>query len=144
MPRSPRPSTRLDWLRHAETALAATVLVGTWLNVGVALRNYPTWLYVGDVTLPFSVLPPAALAVAVLAAVGVAHRRDRPLGRHRAAMAALAGLTVLAAAYAVVNLNLAEPGVFVAGVFPMFLGLLLAVAVLAGRGVAAVRRRSAA
>lgn len=143
MPRSPRPSTRLDWLRHAETVLAATVLVGTWLDVGVAPRSYPTWLYVGDVTLPFSVLPPTALAVVVLAAVGVAHRRDRSLGRRCTAMVALAGLTVLTAAYAVVNLNVAQPGLFVAGVFPMFLGVVLALVVLAGRGVALVRRRAA-
>ncbi len=143
MSRSPRPVTRLDWLRRAEVALAVAVLVTTWLDVGVALRSYPTWVYVGDVTLPFAVLLPAAFALVALAAVGAAGHAAS-LGRRRVAEGVLAGLTLFTAVFAVYNLNAAEPGVYVAGVFPMFLAVVLALVVLVGRGVTAVRRLSVA
>ncbi len=98
-----------------------------WIDVWIDARWYPSWLYLGSVTLSVTEVP--AVTFALLVGVRLRHRREAAAGWSRLdwVAAALVGLTLLAAVYAAASLNLGQPGVYVAGVLPVAVALLLGV-----------------
>jgi heme A synthase len=88
-------------------------------------------------------LPAAAFGAVVALGVAFAWVREGRPGRGRLAVGGLAALVVLTAVWAAATLNLGSSGLYVAGVLPMALGLLLAVVVLARETRAALAGGSA-
>lgn len=121
-------------VRHTvETLLAGAVPITTWATVA-SEPWYPTWLTLGPVTVGWESIPPACLAVAVLAVTAREWRDERPhVGQ--LALAGLAAVVFVSAAWAAATLTFGTPGLYVAGLFPMVTGNLLAVAVLLRRVV---------
>jgi hypothetical protein len=136
------PSTRTA-LRRLELPLALAAPLLTWVAVGLNPQWYPTWLVFGPVTLSVAELPAAAFGAVVALGVAFAWVREGRPGRGRLAVGGLAALVVLTAVWAAATLNLGSSGLYVAGVLPMALGLLLAVVVLARETRAALAGGSA-
>lgn len=139
---SDRPDPHVPRFRIVETIVAVGVLLSTWEAVDDVLGAYPTWLYLGDVTIPTFVVAPTALALVVVGELLVLRRLHGGFRRPEFALGALASVTILAVTYAVLDLNLTAPGLFWAGFFPLVSGFLLAIGVLLSRGIALVRRRA--
>lgn len=128
-------------LRIIELLLAVGVVLGTWIEVDSVVTFYPTWIYLGDVTVPTFVVLPTVLAIALIGELLVVHGRSGPeLSLAHLIRGGLAIATLLTVVFAVVNLHLAQPGVFFAGFLPLFAGVVLAVSVLLSQGTSFARR----
>jgi MFS superfamily sulfate permease-like transporter len=125
-------------LRRLELLLALAAPLLTWVAVGLNPQWYPTWLVLGPVTLGAAELPATAFGLVVALTVLVTWRETGRPRRTRLATGALAALVVLTAVWAAATLNLGSSGLYVAGVLPMGLGLLLALVVLAREARAAL------
>jgi hypothetical protein len=125
-----------------ETVAAVLLVVLLWVDMGLSPQWYPTWWYLGPVTIAWTVLPPLGFALVILGGVVGRHRRVGRLSTAGWVMGSLAALTVLAAGFALYDLNVAEPGLFVSGLFPAVLAFLLALSVLAMRVRDWLRTRS--
>ncbi|GGN86571.1 MULTISPECIES: hypothetical protein [Haloarcula] len=125
-------------LRGLVPALAVVTALVYVAEFVIPVAAYPTWLYVGPLTLPTVALSPTALAVAVLVNRGRRFRAG-PFGVGDAAIVVLAALTLLAGVYAVADLNLSSGGVFFSGVWVVVVGAVLTAAVLVGAGRSLLR-----
>jgi TRAP-type C4-dicarboxylate transport system permease large subunit len=102
-----------------------------WVDIGLSPQWYPTWWYLGPVTIAWTVIPPLGFALVIIGGVVGRQRHVDRLSTAEWVKGFLAGLTVLAAVFALYDLNVAEPGLFVSGLFPVVLAFLLALFVLA-------------
>lgn len=116
--------------RHAiETAAAVLVPLATWAVV-TSVSWYSTWVYLGPVTIGAESVPPAVLAVTVVAVTAWEWRGSSSLSVSRLGLGGLAVVVFSTAVWAVATLSFTTPGLYVAGVFPMALGNLLAMLVM--------------
>lgn len=129
-------------LAGLEPIAAVLVLAYLWIDIWVGVMWLPTWLPLGPVTLPWSVLPPMALGTVVLWGFALTVRSPQGYSRLDLGLGVLGGLTILGGVYAIVNLNVAEPGVFFAGMIPVGFGFLLAVALLIVTGLRYLAKRT--
>lgn len=132
MARPDQSDRPLTWL---EPVLAVLVLAYLWLDVWVGVRWLPTWAYLGPVTLPWTVLPPMVLGAVTMWRLARRTGTQSGRSRWRLGIGVLAALTLLGGLYAIVNLNVAKPGVFFASILPIAFGFLLSVAVLLDAGI---------
>lgn len=130
---------RASGLRRASVALALVVLATLWIEVDSVVDWYPTWLSLGEVTVPTLVIAPTALALVVLASVGSTATRRESLTPRDVGMGTLATLVLAGSTIATVTLNQGNPGVFWAGFLPLVTGFALALAILAESGLQGIR-----
>lgn len=129
-----RDSTDGQQIRdYLATMLAVLVPVLAYVEVEATPAWYPTWLYVGEFTVPTGMLSPMALGIAVLWSAAGRYRLTGDVQTGDVGVAGVAIVTVLTGMYAITYLNVASGGVFFAGLPPLVLGVLLALTVLARR-----------
>lgn len=129
-------STRL--LQTLETVLAVSVPLSLWLALSDALRAFPMGISLGKLALPTLVVIPGILGIAVLAECVSVWEKDETLSTFRAGLGLVAGFVVLSATYAILNLNLTQPGVFFSGIPPILFGIILSALILLHRGLRVV------
>jgi hypothetical protein len=99
--------------RHAiETAAAVLVPLTTWAVV-TGVSWYLTWVYLGPVTIGAESVPPAVLAVTVVAVTVWKYCGSSSLSVSRPGLDGLAVVILSTAVWAVATLTLTTPGLYV-------------------------------